>query len=236
MSFRKDNDGWERILHGEEKFLEEVRTWLQEEDSRDAILRAAVHGSLNDRIEPLADLDRRMILHLDELRDLCVRYRLRFLPSGYFKGHVPSRTLGAIRTLETRAGRPLKAFMVMAVPRLFRIPAHRAEPTLFVRVSEEHYLLVHRWGHGLGRARAILLWPLRSPWSLVTTLLVMALAISAIAPPDAVFSTADHEWWSPVRLVFLFWISALLGGITTFVWFAFRWRFSSEAWRSNSFS
>ncbi|MBK8338954.1 MAG: hypothetical protein IPK99_02580 [Flavobacteriales bacterium] len=57
MDPRKKNDGLERILLGEEKFLEQVHTWLQEEDSRDAILRAAVLSSRNNRIETIAGLE-----------------------------------------------------------------------------------------------------------------------------------------------------------------------------------
>ncbi|WP_328516456.1 hypothetical protein [Aquimarina aquimarini] len=47
-------------------------------------------------------LETNKIYHLDQIKKICVNYRLRFLDSKYFKGKLPPSAISAIKNLEKK--------------------------------------------------------------------------------------------------------------------------------------
>lgn len=89
----------ERILLGQEALVNEVRTWLDEEDTADAMVEAAIRSSGDDRMNTLRGLSPARIFGRGAIRDLCVRYRLRFLPSALYKAEILARPLAPCEPL-----------------------------------------------------------------------------------------------------------------------------------------
>lgn len=236
MNTKRDSDRLERIILGQEQVLNTVHQWLREEETEEAIVHAAILSSKRDELVPVGGLDRSRIFHRDAIRELCVRYRLRFLHAGLFKGAIPRQAVQAVRDLERRAGRPIHGFRIMAPASRFRLCDSEADPLLFVQVAEDRYYLVHRWGHDLAVSRAIAYWPMRSPMHLASTLFVMALALTLIVPTGWLTGSEGAPWMNGTRILFFFWISVVLASMTAFGWFAFFGKFSTEAWNSRHFN
>ena len=45
-------------------------------------------------------LESSKIYHIDEIKQICIDYRLRFLDTSYFKGSIPAEALSKIKSLE----------------------------------------------------------------------------------------------------------------------------------------
>jgi hypothetical protein len=149
VDLREDRERLERILLGQEALVNEVRTWLEEEDTADAVVEAAIRSSGDDRMNALHGLSPARIFGRRAIRDLCVRYRLRFLPSALYKGEIPRQAIAAVRALESGTGQVLRGYHILAPARRFRLCDADADPLLFVRIGADRYYLIHRWGSDL---------------------------------------------------------------------------------------
>jgi len=236
MDLQEDHDRLERILLGQEAALEQVNAWLEQEHAEDARLARTIRTADSMAIDAVSGLPRERVFTTSVIRDLCVRYRLRFLPSGAFKGAVPPQAVAAARAFELRAGEELSSFHVMAPARRFRFGDADGDPLLFVRVGRDRYFLVHRWGADLSPQRAMLFWPLRTPAHLVVAVATLALVITLVIPTGLIARDADAGWWGAHRFLFALWTTAVVAAFTTYGWFAFLGRFSREAWNCRSFN
>ncbi|MCB0792037.1 MAG: hypothetical protein H6595_02375 [Flavobacteriales bacterium] len=236
MDIRAEGERLERILLGQEVFVNTVKGWLEEERSQDEIIRAVIRTARPDRVDPIPGLDPTRTYHEKAIRQLCIKYRLRFLPGASFRGDIPDQAVVAVRNLERRTGTTLSAFHVLAPVRRFELVDCESDPLLFLRVAEDRYFLVHRWGGDLAWYRSFIAWPLRSPLEGIVTLTLFVLMIAAFVPTGWITAEPDAPWWGIHRFVILFWIMMVTAGSAAYGWFAFFGRFSSESWRSRTFN
>src|SRR5438552_3559341 len=61
----------------------------------------------------LGEEDRRRIFSLTEIRNICVRYRLRFLDSSFYKGEFPFNAIAEIKSFERKYGVTVEKFKLM---------------------------------------------------------------------------------------------------------------------------
>ena len=225
-----------RLLRGQESLLQEVHSILEEEQKKDDILLAVVRTSQTHRENQLSRMDPGRVYDVEDIRRTCIRYRLRFLPSGQFKSEIPSRALIALRHTESMAAAPLGGFKIMAPARLFKLEDCNADPILFIPVGGGRYYLVHQWGHEISAVRSAVTWPLRGPWQLLATVLVLAGIAAAVVPTSLIALDPSASWWGPHRLFVFFWATMTASAATAFGWLAFFGQFSNEAWDSKHFN
>lgn len=225
-----------RSLRGSTAFLEAVKGILEEEQKTDDVLRAMVLSSRGDRPNSIKGLDLDRVHHEDAIRNVCIKYRLRFLEGGLFKGGIPLQAVHELRLLEARAAAPLSGFRIMAPSSHFRLCDAEGDPLLFVPLGNGLYYLVHQWGGDLAWHRALLNWPVRTAYHLAATVLLMALMIAAVAPFEFVNAPGTSGYWTGGRTLFFFWTAMVLMGFTAFGWMAFFGKFSADAWKSKHFN
>ncbi|MFT3885221.1 MAG: hypothetical protein QM724_07265 [Flavobacteriales bacterium] len=231
-----DDARLQRLLLGQERFLEEVRGILAEEQKKDDVLRAVVRGTPRKSANRIHRLDPGRVFSVAAIRRLCIRYDLRFLDAGRYKGELPSRALYELRRLEARAAAPLVGFKVMAPARCFQLCDPDADPLLFVPVGAEHYYLVHKWGSDLSPWRALFAWPKRGPLQLACTVLMAAVLLALMMPNAWIGASAAAPWWNAHRLLMFVWGTLFLAGCTSFAWMTFFGQFSTQCWNSRYFS
>ncbi|MEZ4740760.1 MAG: hypothetical protein R2818_15710 [Flavobacteriales bacterium] len=236
MSTHTEQQRLERLLLGQENVMEEVHHLLMDEQKQDDLLRAMVLSSTKELPVHIHGFDPDRVYHRDSIRALCVRYRLRFLPGGLFKGSIPNPAVHAIRALERKVDGHLRSFMIMAPASRFKLCDSEVDPLLFVPLGSDHYYLVHKWGTDLSWSRRFLNWPLRSPVHLATLVLLVASLLTIVFPTPWLNGSADASFWSPQRLLLLFWTTTVCTSFTVFGWFAFFGQFSTEAWNSRYFN
>lgn len=123
------------------------------------------------RIE-LEKLDRDFagnVFEVGDIEKLCIKYRLRFLPSTLFVGNIEARVALKIKefakvtkteideyTLRTR-------FLIMAPPESFRLQRVQfvrtvkdPDPLIFYKISDTKYRLIHKWGNDFSILRRLL--------------------------------------------------------------------------------
>src|SRR6187551_291762 len=100
---RANDERMRQLLIGQQQVLQEVNEVLDAEQKKDDVLSAVVLSSKGDYINHIQRLDPDRVFSEEDIRKLCVTYRLRFLDAGRFKGPLPPRALYELRRLELRA-------------------------------------------------------------------------------------------------------------------------------------
>ncbi len=236
MEIKTDRDRLERVLRGQFQAMDQIHLWLKEESKHDALLRAVVLSSNKEQAVDPSGLEPEGIYHIEAIKELCVKYRLRFLNAGLFKGSIPDQAVAAIRHTERQVGAPITSFKIMAPGSRFKLGDSEVDPLLFVPVGNDRYYLVHKWGTDLAWHRVLTGWAFRSPGNLASVVLAVALLITAIMPAQLITSNPDVGAWGAYRVLFFFWVTMVCSSFTVFGWFAFFGQFSTDSWNSKYFN
>ncbi|MBK8497455.1 MAG: hypothetical protein IPL52_01235 [Flavobacteriales bacterium] len=235
MTPRTERERLEQVLIGQSELMFQVHLWLAEEEKHDDLIRALVLSSRKRVPVKARGLDPQRIFDRETIRELCVKYRLRFLEGALYKGELPSQAVQAIRTLERSVHEPVVSYMVMAPAARFKLCDSEVDPLLFVPLDNDRYYLVHKWGNDLSRARALLYWPVRSVAHLAASVFLLALLFTCLIPGHWL-AKGDDAFVFGQRSLLLFWSVMVFGGFTVFGWFAFFGQFSAQAWNSRYFN
>ena len=127
-----------------EDLLEEVNQLFANEENKEAEILKRIEGDPNFNWQLVEQLDAENIYTLDQIRSICVKYRLRFLDSNYFKGEIPFEAVSKIKELEKELGKPLNGFKIVAPKELFRLEDKDSDPLLFLQLTENQFYFIHK--------------------------------------------------------------------------------------------
>lgn len=120
--------------------------------------------------------DEKLVFSQDEIKRICIRYRLRFLDSVFFKGDYPYEVLLRIKSFEKKYHTKVEHFKIIAPDHSFHLENINRDPLLFAKLNDDRYYLIHKWGSDLAWHKRFTLWPLQN----LKTFLITILAISAL--------------------------------------------------------
>jgi hypothetical protein len=134
----------------------------------------------------LETLKNERIFTVDEIKTLALNYGLRFLPTSFYKGDIPSDLAGKIKEVEDIYGKPEPEkvgsyplprslwsrggegfnhnYMILAPASSFELQERPKDPLLFRRLPDGSFYLVHKWGSDLSSIRFISYSFKRSRW------------------------------------------------------------------------
>ncbi|PKA84582.1 hypothetical protein ATE92_2779 [Ulvibacter sp. MAR_2010_11] len=171
------------------------------------------------------------IFHIEDIRKLCVTYRLRFLDAHFFKGTFPSEAISEIRKLEKEHHTQLQHFKIMAPSKLLKLE-NADDPVLFVPMGNDYFYFIYKWGNDLHPLRKLLMWPYRNFENLVFTVLILSMVLTAMTPIKLFSHTAAMQEY---LLLFLFMFKAV-AGIVLFYGFAKGKNFNTAIWDSQYYN
>ncbi len=215
-----------------EDIMNEVAGILAKTDrERDKISNNLQQPTSGKNVFNLNLLEADRIYHLDDIRKLCITYRLRFLDSNFFKGQIPEEAISRIRQLEKDHDTPLSHFKVMAPSKLLKLE-NADDPLLFAPMGNDYFYLIHKWGNDLHPFRKLLMWPYKNFENLVITVFLLSALLTAITPMGLFTHTAAMQEYI---LMFLFMFKSV-GGIVLFYGFAKGKNFNNAIWDSKYYN
>jgi hypothetical protein len=163
--------------------LEEAVTIINSENQReDNILERVQNPGV--QVQKEIHILSENIFTAEQIKRIAVTYRLRFLDSKLFKGEIPYEVILKVKALEQRHKVKFSEFRILAPAALFKLEDRNKDPLLFAKVSENKFLLVHKWGNDLNAFRKIIAFPLRSIKNFILTFLTLSLLIANAIPAD----------------------------------------------------
>lgn len=120
------------------------------------------------------------ILSEDDIKQICIRYRLRFLPVQLYCGEVPYEVISKIKSYEHRNHGNKSELFILAPPAFFLLKNAYKDPLLFVTHSSGGYEMLCEWGEKSSWYVPILNYPYRDFRSMVISSLAVGLLIAMI--------------------------------------------------------
>jgi hypothetical protein len=177
----------------------------------------------------LLETDR--IYHVDQIKDICVTYRLRFLDTKYFKNEIPQEALLEIKHMERDHDLTISGFKIVAPSKMFKLE-NADDPLLFAPIGNGYFYLIHKWGNDLNAFRKAWAWSFKSFENLIfSTILVSLLAAYII--PNGVFSNDT----TGVQFVLIFFFTfKSIASMVLYYAFAAGKNFNTAIWNSKYFN
>lgn len=224
----------QKISKAEDVIMDQVKSIL----NSDLVKESNVLENLkfyNKTFELLDEevLDTELIFRPEEIKTICIKYRLRFLDSQFYKGEIPYESVLKIKDLNTRYRKDLKGFKILASRETFSLKEKNSKPAiLFAKTLTGNYYLIHSWGEEYKWYRKILAFPMRTFESLMLSLLILTLIIDLSLPTRLI--TLDHSatYWCGYRIASYFHLLIFLTGFTAYFTFAFNKNFSKSDWNN----
>lgn len=179
-------------------------------------------------------LNRQLIFRPEEIKAICIKYRLRFLDSPYYKGEIPYESVLKIKDLNSHYRKDLKGFKILASSETFSLTDKHTRPAiLFAKTLTGNYYPVHSWGEEYKWYRKLLVFPMRTFETLLISLAVLTLIIDLSIPTRLI--TLDHTatYWCGYRVASYFHLLIFLSGFTAYFTFAFNKNFSKSNWNNS---
>ncbi|MEH6760624.1 MAG: hypothetical protein V7687_05600 [Maribacter arcticus] len=176
-------------------------------------------------------LESSKIYHINDIKQICIDYRLRFLDTKYFKGEIPSEALSKIKILEKEHDLKIKGFKIIAPSKLFKLE-DKDDPLLFAPIGNGYHYLIHQWGNDLHPLRKMLMWPFKSIVNLSILVLLLSFLVTLLVP-DGLFSKSNSttEFW-----IINFFMFKCIASVVIFYGFALGKNFNPAIWNSKYFN
>ncbi|MFD0861485.1 hypothetical protein ACFQ1M_04650 [Sungkyunkwania multivorans] len=216
-----------RAFKGDD-ILTEVARILEEDDRREErIAKEIVQPSGLENSFDLELLETEKIFHIDQIKKICIDYRLRFLDTKYFKANIPRTAIEKIKKLEKDHDTQLKGFKIIAPSKLFKLN-DPDDPLLFAPIGNGYYYLIHKWGNDLHPLRRWLMLPFRNFENLLVFTLMVSYVLTLMVP-NGLFSKENSgvEFW-----MLYFFMFKMVASIVIFYGFALGKNFNTAIWNS----
>lgn len=226
----------ERIRTVDDELMEDVKRILFKDLYSDKKILDNIQ-SYNKSYEILDEegLDPNRIFSLEEIKNIAIKYRLRFLDSPIYKGSIPSEALNEIKEISEIQGKDLRAFKILASISFFKGKAKNdADAILFTVTNLGNYYLLFRWGHSTPWHRWISSYPLRDFEKMFALILGITLLLSLCFPTAWITMDRDAEYFSMYRIATFFHMLIFDSAIAAFVLFGFYSNFSASQWNNPS--
>ncbi|RIV68531.1 hypothetical protein [Flagellimonas aequoris] len=222
---------------GKQKSEAEILADVQEILRQDTLKEEKINRQLNTKNTANTNafefdlLETDKIFHIDQIKEICIDYRLRFLNSSYFKGEIPQEAISKIKHLESIHNTELKGFKIMAPSKLFKLE-DKDDPLLFAPIGNDYFYLVHKWGNDLHPLRKLLVWPFKNIGNLVVLVLMISYLVTLMVP-DGLFSKKNTtaEFW-----IIYFFMFKCIASVVIYYGFALGKNFNPAIWNSKYFN
>jgi hypothetical protein len=219
-----------------EVVLEQFRDlFLADWEKERRIKNVIEKGCTSDELIDPYGLTEDRIFQLEHIKELAIKYRLRFLSTKHFKKDFPQEAISKIKEIENTAGQEVSALMILAPASMYKLQDANTDPLLFAPLADGRFYLIHQWGGDLSWYRAVLAWPLAKLPNLIATIAAISMLI-ALAMPVSIMSAESDRYFNFYRIAFFAWNILFISGFASYFWFATHQKFSVNAWNSKHFN
>ena len=217
--------------------INEVYKLLNSEAIRDQNVVQQLKDGGNDETSVLAIDEKEFsrTFSYQSIKNISIRYRLRFLDSSYFKSEYPYEAISEINAFEKKYDIKIKSFRIIAPSKAFDLENINKDPLLFAQLNDKTFYLLHQWGNDLAWYRRIISWPLQNFKTLLITIASICF-LFAFSLPSSIMNNFSFE--SEIYLRIWLTIHTFIGslGLTLWIGISFDKTFSKHSWDSKYFN
>lgn len=176
--------------------------------------------------------NRNLIYSLNEIKQVCINNRLRFIDSQYYKKEIPYEAVLKIKDLNTEYRKDLKGFKILAPAKALNNENLNLPCLLFAQTVNDNYYLIHKWGGELKWYNKIKYFPLRTFETLFLSVALFTLLVDISLPVELITLDRTAPYWCGYRVATYFHLLIFFIGFTTYATFAFHKNLSKSDWNN----
>ena len=177
-------------------------------------------------------IDSNRLFHVDQIRKICIDYRLRFLDFNFFKGGVPDEAYTRLKEFELNHPDLDLSIKMMAPTKLFKLENYD-DPLMFVSLGNNYYYLIHKWGNDMSYFRKMFMWPFKNIYNILVYIAIISLFFTTFVPDGIFFYKNNPEIQFFVVFLFMF---KSLAAIFIYFGFAMGKNFNENIWNSKFYN
>ncbi|MDC0248684.1 hypothetical protein OAK23_00875 [Flavobacteriaceae bacterium] len=177
-------------------------------------------------------IDSNRLFHVDQIRKICIDYRLRFLDFNFFKGGVPDEAYTRLKEFELNHPDLDLNIKMMAPTKLFKLENYD-DPLMFVSLGNNYYYLIHKWGNDMSYFRKMFMWPYKNIYNILIYIAIISLFFTTFVPDGIFFYKNNPEIQFFVVFLFMF---KSLAAIFIYFGFAMGKNFNENIWNSKFYN
>ena len=177
-------------------------------------------------------IDSNRLFHVDQIRKICIDYRLRFLDFNFFKGGVPDEAYTKLKEFELNHPDLDLNIKMMAPTKLFQLENYD-DPLMFVSLGNNFYYLIHKWGNDMSYFRKMFMWPFKNFYNILIYIGIISLLFTTFVPDGIFFYKNNPEIQFFVVFLFMF---KSLAAIFIYFGFAMGKNFNENIWNSKFYN
>jgi hypothetical protein len=177
-------------------------------------------------------IDSNRLFHVDQIRKICIDYRLRFLDFNFFKGGVPDEAYTKLKEFELNHPDLDLNIKMMAPTKLFQLENYD-DPLMFVSLGNNYYYLIHKWGNDMSYFRKTFMWPFKNIYNILIYIGIISLLFTTFVPDGIFFYKNNPEIQFFVVFLFMF---KSLAAIFIYFGFAMGKNFNENIWNSKFYN
>jgi len=228
-----------KSINNSETFQGETQKLLETHDAKekDALRRAGLDYQVKKIERGVGvEIDRQKIeedyknntFTEDEIKEVCLKYDLRFLNTHYFKGSLDgkvSKKLKEFLEAHPEIGHNSDSFFIIAPSKAFNLqdnkkkPLFQLNPILVYQIpKQDKYVYIHKWGLDftfMRRLRGKFFESTENMWTMTGTFWIMTISIMF----SYMFSGFTGEWFQYINLLWITPLSFLLSFATLRIMF-----------------
>lgn len=179
----------------------------------------------------LLTLDHSQMFDTETIESICVKYRLRFLDSSFYKGEIPVEAVRAAKRIESDSGVRFSNFRIIAPAERFELKDSTKDPILLAELPNGKFYYIYQWGNDMRWYEYLLKYPFRHIGSLTMVALAFGAITAAIVPTQFVDWKAEFFY----RFFMFSMTSALLVMLVIITGIMYSKDFSENVWNSKFF-
>lgn len=116
-----------------------------------------IKTAINTRQQQTENFQQERVFHVSQIKAICEKYHLRFLPGEHYKGIIDKELPTKITNFEAAYGVKCNSSntKICAPLESFELEEKPKDPLLFYQINDEYYYLIHKWGNDLNIVRAL---------------------------------------------------------------------------------
>lgn len=149
----------------------------------------------------------------DDVKTLCIKYHLRFLPAALYKKNIPTHALNDLRKFKTERNMPdeclQKGLMMIAPADHFALGKRpKNDPVLLWKDDNNFYKIITQWGNDFTWLRIAKAWAYRL-WAVLIPIPLIALCFKCVKEMDKY----EYSFQAPDHLFILSIVTGIAGGL-----------------------
>ena len=177
-------------------------------------------------------IDSNRLFHVDQIRKICIDYRLRFLDFNFFKGGVPDEAYTKLKEFELNHPDLDLNIKMMAPTKLFQLESYD-DPLMFVSLDNNYYYMIYKWGNDMSYFRKLFMWPYKNIYNILIYIAIISLLFTSFVPDGIFFYKNNPEIQFFVVFLFMF---KSLAAIFIYFGFAMGKNFNENIWNSKFYN